>query len=263
MADFDELPEYSTGSAFAGSTTADRFAPIELAKRFADMARDLRRVKSPDETMQAIVQAALRAVPGTEAGGLTVARGSQYKTLAPSSELPRQVDAIQYELRSGPCVDALASDHAFCTGDLEHDPRWPTFGKRAAIEVGVRSMLALRLFLDDGRQQDTIGALNLYSTEFRAFTPRSETIGCIFATHAAIALAGAEASDQVNNLQLAQESNREIGMAMGVLMSRHRLTQTQAFDLLRMASQHTHRKLRDIAADVVETGMLDFPTPNH
>jgi AmiR/NasT family two-component response regulator len=42
-------------------------------------------------------------------------------------------------------------------------------------------------------------------------------------------------------------------------MSRHQLTQSQAFDLLRMASQHTHRKLRDIASDVVETGMLDFP----
>jgi len=263
VADFDELPEYSTGSAFAGSTTADRFAPIELAKRFADMARDLRRVKSPDETMQAIVQAALRAVPGTEAGGLTVARGSQYKTLAPSSELPRQVDAIQYELRSGPCVDALASDHAFCTGDLEHDPRWPTFGKRAAIEVGVHSMLAMRLFIQDGGQTETIGSLNLYSTQYDAFSDESALLGLVFATHAAIALDGAHAADEAANLRAAQGSNREIGMAMGVLMSRHRLTQTQAFDLLRMASQHTHRKLRDIAADVVETGMLDFPTPNH
>jgi AmiR/NasT family two-component response regulator len=63
----------------------------------------------------------------------------------------------------------------------------------------------------------------------------------------------------VANLIKAQASNREIGMAMGVLMSRHRLTQAQAFDLLRMASQHTHRKLREIAAEVVETGMLDFP----
>jgi hypothetical protein len=26
-----------------------------------------------------------------------------------------------------------------------------------------------------------------------------------------------------------------------------------------MASQHSHRKLREIAAEVVETGMLDFP----
>ena len=74
-----------------------------------------------------------------------------------------------------------------------------------------------------------------------------------------LACSGARAQEQSVNLRRSQESNREIGMAMGVLMSRHALTQSQAFDLLRMASQHTHRKLREIASDVVETGMLDFP----
>ena len=57
------------------------------------------------------------------------------------------------------------------------------------------------------------------------------------------------------------DSNREIGVALGILMSRHLITQAQAFDLLRMASQHTHRKLREIATEVAETGMLDYP-PN-
>jgi GAF domain-containing protein len=224
------------------------------------MARALHQLVGEDETLAGIVQAALRAVPGAEAAGITVVRGTQYRTLAPSSELVRQVDAIQYEQRSGPCVDAIVSETTFRTGDLERDPRWPTFGKRAAVEVGVHSMLAMRLFIDDGRQEDTIGALNLYSTQYDAFSEICELIGCVFATHAAIALDGARTSQEAVNLALAQASNREIGMAMGVLMSRHRLTQSQAFDLLRMASQHTHRKLREIAADVVETGMLDFPS---
>ena|SRR5690348_923270 len=56
-------------------------------------------------------------------------------------------------------------------------------------------------------------------------------------------------------------SSREIGMAMGVLMSRGRLSQDEAFDLLRRASQHLHRKLRDVAADVVETGELPGRPP--
>lgn len=232
---------------------------LELVKQFADMARDLHRLTSQDETLSGVVQAAMRAVPGAEAAGVTVVRGSNYRTLAPSSELVRQVDAIQYEQRSGPCVDAIVSETTFRTGDLEQDPRWPTFGKRAALELGVHSMLAMRLFIDDGRQEDTIGALNLYSTQYEAFSPICEMLGCVFATHAAIALDGARTSQEAANLVMAQESNREIGMAMGVLMSRHRLTQSQAFDLLRMASQHSHRKLREIAADVVETGMLDFP----
>ncbi len=32
-----------------------------------------------------------------------------------------------------------------------------------------------------------------------------------------------------------------------------------SYDLLRGGSQHTHRKLRDVAADVTETGTLDVP----
>ena len=58
------------------------------------------------------------------------------------------------------------------------------------------------------------------------------------------------------NLQIALASNRRIGVAIGVLMSQQRITETAAFDLLREASQRTHRKLRDIAEDVVLTGVM-------
>ncbi|MDQ1743320.1 MAG: hypothetical protein QOE23_1659, partial [Pseudonocardiales bacterium] len=54
-------------------------------------------------------------------------------------------------------------------------------------------------------------------------------------------------------------SNRQIGVAMGVLMSRQHVTRQQAFDLLRIASQHSHRKLADVAMDVCDTGILDYP----
>jgi ANTAR domain/GAF domain len=238
----------------------DQPGRLELAQQFAEIARELQHAPDKDATVVAIVAGAMRIVPGVEAAGITMVRGNNYRTVAPSGELPRQVDEIQYELRTGPCVDAIVNETTFRTGDLENDPRWPTFGKRAAVEAGVHSMLAIRLFLADGHDRETIGALNMYSTRYQAFTESSELLGCIFATHAAIAFHDADSSEQMVNLQLAQESNREIGMAMGVLMSRHQLTQSQAFDLLRMASQHTHRKLREIASDVVETGMLDFPT---
>jgi AmiR/NasT family two-component response regulator len=54
-------------------------------------------------------------------------------------------------------------------------------------------------------------------------------------------------------------TNREIGIAMGVLMNAHKITRQQAFDLLRIVSQHTHRKLYEIARDVADTGALDLP----
>jgi signal transduction histidine kinase/DNA-binding response OmpR family regulator len=52
------------------------------------------------------------------------------------------------------------------------------------------------------------------------------------------------------------ESNRAIGTAVGILMANHRLTPGSAFQLLVQASQHSNRKLRDIAADVTITGRL-------
>jgi ANTAR domain len=57
--------------------------------------------------------------------------------------------------------------------------------------------------------------------------------------------------------------SREIGTAMGVLMARNQMTQEEAFEALRGASQHLNRKLRDVAAEVVDTGVLpDLPAPS-
>jgi hypothetical protein len=62
-----------------------------------------------------------------------------------------------------------------------------------------------------------------------------------------------------DHLQVALASNREIGVAMGIVMANHRLTDDQAFDLLSRTSQHLNRKLRAIAREVVRTGVLDLP----
>lgn len=64
------------------------------------------------------------------------------------------------------------------------------------------------------------------------------------------------ADETALNLQVALASNRRIGTAVGILMAQRRITDDAAFDLLRVTSQRTHRKLRDIAEDVVLTGAL-------
>lgn len=66
-------------------------------------------------------------------------------------------------------------------------------------------------------------------------------------------------AERAANLQNALESNRLIGMAIGVLMSSQRVTSAQAFDLLRVRSNQTNRKLRDVAEEVVLSGELSSP----
>ena len=68
-----------------------------------------------------------------------------------------------------------------------------------------------------------------------------------------------QAEEKVANLQSALRTNREIGTAIGILMNSHRVTADEAFALLRTASQHQHRKLREIADQVNLTGALQSP----
>jgi len=60
---------------------------------------------------------------------------------------------------------------------------------------------------------------------------------------------------EIANLGIALRSARRIGAAMGIIMFAHKVTEEQAFAALRIASQHTHRKLRDIADEVLLTGL--------
>jgi AmiR/NasT family two-component response regulator len=64
---------------------------------------------------------------------------------------------------------------------------------------------------------------------------------------------------KIANLELALIHARRIGQAVGILMAQHRITEAEAFERLREASQQTHRKLHDIADDVGLTGEIPGP----
>lgn len=63
------------------------------------------------------------------------------------------------------------------------------------------------------------------------------------------------AHHRVVDLERALESSRLIGAAVGILMVRQLLTYEQAFDVLRTASARLNRRVRELAAQTVETGL--------
>jgi tetrahydromethanopterin S-methyltransferase subunit F len=65
-----------------------------------------------------------------------------------------------------------------------------------------------------------------------------------------------EQRDRADNLEIALGSARCIGMAMGIIMARLRLGEPEAFRVLQHLSQTTHRKVREIAEEIVYTGTL-------
>jgi AmiR/NasT family two-component response regulator len=65
------------------------------------------------------------------------------------------------------------------------------------------------------------------------------------------------------NLSVALETRDVIGQAKGILMATSAINADQAFAMLRDASQHLNRKLRDIAVEVTLTGRLPRDPEQH
>jgi AmiR/NasT family two-component response regulator len=64
------------------------------------------------------------------------------------------------------------------------------------------------------------------------------------------------AEDRAANLERALASNRRIGMAVGILMCRHQLTEDKAVEMLKMHSQRRNIKVRELAETVIFTGTI-------
>ena len=231
-------------------------SPAGLATLYAEIGRQMLLVEDPTDAFTAITRTAVDVVPGAEWASVTWGRTKGFTTLAATDPGAAETDGLQYSLNSGPCLDAIRRRTTLRSDDLRVDRRWPEFGRRAAEATGAVSMLSHRLFLD---QDDVVAGLNLYSTAVAAFDGTSEMIGTLVATHGALAVAVAHARQRAAQLQQALESSRSIGIAMGVLMATQRVTRTQAFELLRVASHNTNRKVADVALDIVDTGALDLP----
>ncbi|GAB1511327.1 GAF and ANTAR domain-containing protein [Actinophytocola sp. KF-1] len=215
-----------------------------LADVLGAVARTLEAEPDVEGTLRAIVTAAMTHVAGAEYAGISLVAGGKVRTVAPTADIVTEIDAVQFRLKEGPCVDAIADHGTYRTGDLTQESRWPVFGP-AAAERGVRSMLCYRLFVSD----NTMGALTLYAGRRDAFSERTEQEGQLFATHAAIALIGAQ---KEASLTAAIEHRDTIATAKGILMARHGVDAAQAFRMLVEASQHANMKLYRVAEWLVD-----------
>lgn len=66
-----------------------------------------------------------------------------------------------------------------------------------------------------------------------------------------------DSESRAENLQTALTTNRRIGLGLGILMSRYRVTDEVAFAMLRRISNDSNRPIRDVAEEVIFTGSLE------
>ncbi|TQJ90923.1 GAF and ANTAR domain-containing protein [Streptomyces sp. SLBN-31] len=217
-----------------------------FAEAMAVLARDLLAQDSVQGTLDEIAASAVKLVDGCDAAGILAVRKGRAVTVSACGEMVEEADRLQGELGEGPCFDLArhaGGERVYRIADMtQPQPTWPKFAA-AAHELGFGSMTGVLLYTLD----EDFGALNLYARSPGAFTEEFETASWLLASHAAVALADARTIDQ---LQHAMETRHAIGEAMGILMERHRLSESDAFDVLRRLSQHHNIKLRDIAQRV-------------
>ena len=121
-------------------------APFPSADVMAEVAMALDAPIDVEELLHLICLAAVDTVPDAEYASITLAdRDGNLSTPAATDLLVQRLDALQYVLLEGPCVDAVQGVWESEAVDLRVDHRWPQYSPRA-VELGICSQIAIQLF---------------------------------------------------------------------------------------------------------------------
>jgi GAF domain-containing protein len=210
-------------------------------------------------TDDANLQQALRRVAATgcsllphcTSASVTIIDGARTITVGSTDATAQALDDAQYAAREGPCLSAAREGRLVRIDDTSKDQRWPKFAASARAH-GVKSSVSVPLSLVGTA---TFGGFNVYGETTGGFGEDDEELCRAFAGQASIVVSNAQAYWAVfelsHNLNKAMQTRAIIEQAKGVLMSTNRIGADDAFELLRRRSQSSNRKLRDIAADIV------------
>ena len=124
--------------------------------------------------------------------------------------------------------------------DLADGASWNGLGRRALLVVRI-----------EGSSRQPV-RLVWYASRPATLSPYAD-VAEAFAHHASLAFRVITERDNSNR---AVAARHRVGLAQGILMTRHQLKADQAFTLLKCHSQNTHVKLRTIAQTVILTGDL-------
>ena len=224
-----------------------------LARSMAAAADSLDGPVDVNELLHLICLAAIDAVPGADYAGITLAdRHGKLQTPAATHPLVHRVDALQYEFKQGPCVDAVLGHWQARSDDLKVDVRWPEYGPLAA-DLGIMSQMGIELFDEPG----LIAGLNLYSSTVRAFDDDTVEAAMLFAIQATHTLGRVMTQKQLTD---AMTTSTTIGRATGVVMQRFQLSADRAFELLTRVSR-IHDLTLEVLADQILDEITNAPTP--
>lgn len=232
--------------------------PTVGSRVFAQIARELASQPDAPDTMARLVEIARELLGCDQVAVWELSNGRAALRASTDAHFGATLARIVIDVEQGPIRTTLRDNATQLVRDLDRETRWPRYADEIrAARLPVRSVLAFSLDLCSKH----FGALVFYSAQPDYFTPELVDLAAVVADHATLALNTARAEEKAEHLQQALESNRRIGIAIGILVALHKINDDQAFDMLRAASQHNHTKLRDVAEEVIFSGEVpQWPT---
>lgn len=182
---------------------------------------------------------------------LTLRFDDRFVTAAASHPVAVDIDECQYALKQGRCFDAATENRDIWEPDLAHGSRWPLWTPDA-LAAGMGCVYATPL-----EATSTPGALNVYGAPADASNPSPimthvttvRDYAVVLVHNALIRTTATQAAEQ---LREAMRSRSVIEQAKGIIIAEEHVTADTAFSYLTRMSQASHKKLRDVATDIVQ-----------
>lgn len=192
--------------------------------------------EAADDHIECAVTLKLRRKPATAAG---------------SSARAVELDQLEQAVGDGPCIKSLREMSPVIIDDVSTDPRWPELTRKFA-DAGVYSSLGVPMEISS----DASAALNFFASRPGVFTPDvyDKAIGFAAAARNTLHLSVRinTVQSRADDLEAAMQSRTAINLACGVIMAQNRCSQAEAMEILTRVSSNRNRKLRDVAAELVE-----------
>jgi GAF domain-containing protein len=116
-----------------------------------------------------------------------------------------------------------------------------------ARREGLASLLSVPMMIKDR----VIGVVNSYTSELHRFTEEEIKVLQAVANQAAIAIENTTLLERSHAMEQELESRKVVERAKGLLMKSRRISEEEAFALLRKQSMNTRRSMREIAEAVI------------
>ncbi|MGW4245801.1 GAF and ANTAR domain-containing protein [Nocardia sp. NPDC004722] len=225
-----------------------------LITAFAHFARMLPTDYEPGQALEELVDAET-TVLGLQGAGVVMRSQGRLRMVTSRGERVLGAERCQEHYQQGPCVDACRSGEVIVVGDLaQGGGRWPHY-TAVARRDHIGAVAGIPMWLP----HTGIGAVNLYQEHSRRWADQDLEVARVLADTAVgyVVNAGERRrhSAITGHLQTALDSRVLIEQAKGIIANAYDIAPDEAFTLIRGYARARRLRLREVAREIIESGL--------